>query len=159
MLARVSLPRHRVHRYSSLDGPDSRRVVDLLHRLLCSETSPAACAKASGVPIERMALAIGIPTGWTSGFAAGVIGDPGFRGGGRSLAGRRAAQRPASHSTPTIRLPGKVVKVRVGVRDVRLGDPWPPFYEDRQGEYLVEHDDVLFVVQGAHRPRAVRRFR
>lgn len=112
--------------------------------LLCPD-EPGRLANASDVPIERMALAIGIPPD-DSGFAAGVMAIR-FRGvHDRSLVDVRL--KAGSHSTPTIRLPAKVVNLRVGARDVAWAT-WPPFYEDRQGEYLVEHDDVLFIVQGA----------
>ena len=79
--------------------------------ILLVQTSRAALANASGVPIERMALAIGIPPD-DSGFAAGVMAIR-FRGvDDRSLVDVRL--KAGSHSTPTIRLPAKVVKVRVG---------------------------------------------
>jgi len=110
---------------------------------LCPD-EPGRLAKASGVPIERMALAFGIPPD-ASGFAAGVMAIRFHGVDGRSLVDVRL--RAGSHSTPTVGLPPHVVKVRVGTRDV-VWATWSPFFEDRQGEYLIEHDDVLFVVQG-----------
>jgi hypothetical protein len=53
-----------------------------------------------------------------------------------------------SHSTVTLDVPAKVLRLRIGRKEV-VWVTWPPFVEDRDGEYLLEHDDVLFIVQGA----------
>jgi hypothetical protein len=111
--------------------------------ILCAD-EPGRLAKATDVPIDRMALAVGIPPD-DSGLAAGVIAMRFTGVDDRSLVEARLTA--GSHSTPTIGLPGQAVRLRVGGKDV-VWATWPPFYEERQGEYLLEHEDVLFIVQG-----------
>jgi hypothetical protein len=112
--------------------------------LFLCPSEPGRLAKASGVPIDRMSLALAVaPEG--SDLAAGVMAIR-FRGvDARSLVDVRL--KAGSHSTPTIGLPASAVHVKVGDRDV-VWATWPPFYEDRDGEYLLDRGDVLFIVEG-----------
>lgn len=113
--------------------------------LLCAD-EPGRLSKASGVPIERMTLGLGLPAHDDSGFAAGVLAIR-FRGvDDRSLVDVRL--EAGGHSTVTLDVPAKVVRLRVGRKAV-LWVTWPPWVEDWDGEYLLDHDDVLFIVQGA----------
>jgi hypothetical protein len=113
--------------------------------ILCAD-EPGRLAKASGVPIERMTLGLGVPAHDGSGFAAGVMAIR-FRGvDDRSLVDVRL--KAGGHSTVTLDVPAKVLRLRLGRKEVAWVT-WPPWVEDRDGEYLLEHDDVLFIVQGA----------
>jgi hypothetical protein len=110
---------------------------------VCAD-EPGRLSKASGVPIERMTLGLGLPAHDDSGFAAGVMAIR-FRGvDDRSLVDVRL--RAGSHSTPT-GLPPDTVRLKVGDRAVTWAIWWP-LHDDRYGEYLLEHGDVLFIVQG-----------
>jgi len=112
--------------------------------ILCAD-EPGRLAKASGVPIERMSLALGIPAHDDSGFAAGVLAIRFHGVDDRSLVDVRLTA--GSHSTPD-GLPPDTVRLKVGDRAV-VWAKWWPLHDDRYGEYLLEHGDVLFIVQGA----------
>jgi hypothetical protein len=111
---------------------------------VCAD-EPGRLARASGVPVERMTLGLGLPVHDGSGFAAGVMAIR-FRGvDHRSLVDVRL--RAGGHSTPTAG-PPNTVHMQVGDRAV-VWATWSPFFAEREGEYLLEHADVLFIVQGA----------
>ena len=112
--------------------------------LLCAD-EPGRLAAASGVSIDRMTLGLAIPPD-DSGFAAGALAIRFKEVDARSLIGIRV--QAGGHSTFGLGLPVKTVQLRVGARDV-VWVLWPPFYEDRYGEYLLERGDVLFIVDGA----------
>ena len=65
------------------------------------------------------------------------------------------ADAPAIEAWEVFRQEKEGDPMRHGGSVMQVGDravvwaTWPPFYAERQGEYLLEHADVLFIVQGA----------
>jgi hypothetical protein len=111
---------------------------------VCAD-EPGRLSDASGVPIDRMTLGLGVPAHDDSGFAAGVMAIR-FRGiDDRSLVDVRL--KAGGHSDPD-GLPPDTVRLKVGDRAV-VWAVWWPLHDPRYGEYLMAHDDVLFIVQGA----------